>query len=179
MKKTILILLCSLLIISISGCYNRTSSIEEEEVKIINANDGAIYSFFSEDPLFSSFNHYSVINEDIQFDFTNTYNLIIFNLETHREKVSIQLIDKLYDALQSDNNIMIIFAGFTSYEIFRDTLFDFEGNTYDEHDRWIRFYSNFSGGGSYNLNINDETWRLYSASRSLFSKSILQDIGKI
>ena len=179
MKKIVYILLSLLLVFFISGCSSRTPSKEIEELEIINRNDGAIYMFFNDDPLFASFNHYTVIHENHVFDFTNSFNLIILNLELHQEIVTVQLIDTLYHAMQSDSNVMIIFAGFTSYEIFRDTLFVFEGNTYDNHDRWIRYYTNFSGGGSYNLNINDENWKLYSAARSLFSKAILRHVEKL
>lgn len=161
------------------ACSNGTPSIETEEVNIININDGAVYLYFHNDPLFSSIDNYQVVMEDHVFSLSNTYNLIILNLEKHRDKVTTQLIDRLHGVLNSDYHVMIIFSGFSSYEIFKDTLFDYEGNTYDNHDQWIRFYSNFSIGGSYNLNINDESWKLYSASRSLFSKGIIEHVGKL
>lgn len=181
MKKTTLIIFLITLCGFFSGC-NTQEDVTDKRVNYLNSHKATISTFFSDDDNFYKINGYSVSYQD--FDSISDYNYIVYVIDCseHADKLSVNLLDLIYETLDSNDNVMVLFIGAENYDFFENTKFSNEKGYYGDNV-YVKGFYNFSLHTQGIVEIDtyfeyeNESNRLYEATLTVFERRVREHIG--
>jgi len=167
------------LTIIVSGCkqdFEEEKTFLERMIEIINLHDGAIYHMFDDkSELYDGVNSVYIIDESFDFVFEHEFSIIVVDAELNSDRLTVEILNNLYSALELDDNIIIMFVNFSDFGLFSGSEFFISGRA---HDSWALVTSNFSSGFSLDISGVDEEVKVRVGVIGEFGETILEHVEK-
>lgn len=165
------------LTIIVSGCkqdFEEEKTFLERMIEVINLHDGAVYHMFDDkSELYDGVNSVYIIDESFDFVFEHEFSIIVVDVELNSDRLTVEVLNDLYEALELDDNIVVMLINFDDFYVFQGSKFFISGGP---HDSWALFISNFSQGAS--LTLSGGTEEILFGTATTLGEAILEHIEK-